>query len=85
MIFGGPEKSKFTNNSEEKINCVDNLHSKTLFSKIVDLFALNYDFLQQAVQTNSNPSKNHEIGIWNFFSHGYMFVKNLVFFMFRPI
>ena len=37
MIFGGPEKSKFTNNSEEKINCVDNLHSKTLLFKI-DVF-----------------------------------------------
>ena len=55
------------------------------FSKIVDFFALNYDFLHQAVQTNSIPSKNHEIGIWNFFSHGYMFVKKLIFFMFRPL
>ena len=61
MIFGGPEKSKFTNNSEEKINCVDNLHSKTLFFKIMDLFALNYPFLQEAVQLQS--VKKHKIGV----------------------
>ena len=33
VTFGGPEKSKFTNNSEEKINCVDNL--RNMYFKIL--------------------------------------------------